>query len=55
MPTRCAWVPLDNDTRQLTAKEGVRLTVLREGEQIDVTLPGDVIQGLVLPSGPDGR
>ena len=50
-----AWVPLDNDTRQSIAKEKVRLTLQREGEQIEVTLPGDVIQGLVLPSGPDGR
>jgi S1-C subfamily serine protease len=50
-----AWVPLDNKARQSIEKEGVRLTLLREGEQIEVTLPGDVFRRLVPPAGQDGQ
>jgi S1-C subfamily serine protease len=42
-----AWVPLDDESRQSVGNEGVRLTLLREGEQIEVTLPGDVFNKLV--------
>ncbi|MHC4179599.1 MAG: PDZ domain-containing protein [Planctomycetota bacterium] len=44
-----AWVPPDKESRGLIAKAGVRLTLLREGRQVEVTLPGDVFKGLVYP------
>jgi hypothetical protein len=50
-----AWVPLDDEWRQRVSQEGVRLTLLRKGEKIEVTLPGDVFTRLVLPAGLKGR
>ena len=50
-----AWVPLDDESRESLADDAVRLTLLRDGQQIEVTLPGDVLKDLVPPSSRDGR
>ncbi len=49
-----AWVPLDDEWWQRVGNEGVHLTILREGEQIEVTLPGDVVKKLARLAGRDG-
>ena len=41
-----AWVPLEEDSRELAARQGVRLTLLRKGETIEITLPGEVFRTL---------
>ncbi len=50
-----AWVPPDNESRHLIAKEGVRLTLLRKGKQVQVTLPGNVLQAFVRASAREVR
>ena len=50
-----AWVPFDDESRQLIAKEEVRLTLLRDGEQVEVKLSGDLLSDFVAPPGQDGR
>jgi predicted metalloprotease with PDZ domain len=50
-----AWVPLDDEWWQSVGNEGARLTILREGEQIEVTLPRDVVKKLVRHLDQDGR
>lgn len=50
-----AWVPMDDESRQLMAREDVHLTLNREGEPVEVTLPGNVLSDLTPPSGQDGR
>lgn len=45
-----ALLPFYAEARQSLLMEGVPLTLLRDGREIDVTLPGDVLQAFVHPS-----
>jgi hypothetical protein len=50
-----AWLPLDKDSQELAARQGVRLTLLRDGKSIEATLPGEVFRTLELPPGSGGQ
>ena len=44
-----AWVPPNEESRELIENRGIRLTLLRDGQTIEATLPGDVFRKLELP------
>ena len=44
-----AWVPLDKQSTELAAKEGIQLTLRREQKEVEVTLAGAVFRNLELP------
>lgn len=50
-----AELPFDKGARRSLADNGVRLTLVREGRQVETTLPGNVLEGFAQRSGRDVR
>lgn len=50
-----AWVQVDDQTQQSLADEEVRVTISREGSQVEVKLPGNVVVAALPSSGREVR